>query len=58
MKKTYIIPVLNITTIQVERVIALSGPKATNTPANQEYGMDAKEQSTSSYNVWDDDWNK
>ena len=58
MKKTYIIPVLNITTIQVERVIALSGPETTNTSANQEYGMDAKEQSTSNYNVWNDDWSK
>ena len=58
MKKTYIIPVLNIVKINVENIIATSGPDISDKPANQSAGMDVKEQSSVSYDVWDDDWSR
>ena len=58
MKKTYIIPELNITTLAVENMIAVSGPQTIDTTsANQQAGMDVKAD-RNDYNVWDDDWSK
>ena len=63
MKKTYIIPALNITTLAVENMMAISGPDTLNKSAVQQYGMDVKGDrgdrgSRSDYNVWNDDWSK
>jgi len=58
MKKTYIIPELNITTLAVENMIAVSGPQTIDTTsADSQYGMDVKQQ-RNDYNVWDDDWSR
>jgi len=58
MKKTYIIPELNITTLAVENMIAVSGPQTIDTTsANQSAGMDVKAD-RNDYNVWDDDWSR
>lgn len=57
MNKTYIIPVLNITKLCVESMIALSGPQTSSVSANQEAGMDVKS-TRQDYNVWNDDWSK
>lgn len=57
MKKIYMIPVLRTTTFGVENMIAVSGPQTTTeTPADQDAGMDVKESLSSGYNVWNDDW--
>ena len=61
MKKTYIIPELNITKLAVENMIAqsqTSGPKVdgVNT-ASQGAGMEVKAD-RNDYNVWDDDWSR
>lgn len=61
MKKTYIIPALNITTLAVENMMATSGPDVySNKSAVEQYGMDVKGDlgSRSDYNVWDEDWSK
>ena len=64
MKKTYIIPALNITTLAVENMMATSGPDVySNKSAVHEYGMDVKGDrgdrgNRSDYNVWNDDWSK
>ncbi len=65
MKKTYIIPALNITTlVAVENMMVISGPDVnSNKSAVQDYGMDVKGDrgdrgSRSDYNVWNDDWSK
>ena len=55
MKKIYIIPVLTITEISVENMVAQSGPQLSGQAADSQYGMDVKS-SSHSYNVWDDDW--
>ncbi len=57
MKKTYIIPELNITKLAVENMIAVSGPETTESRADQDAGMDVKAD-RQSYNVWDDDWSR
>lgn len=57
MKKTYIIPELNITTLAVENMIAVSGPDTTEKQASQQAGMDVKS-TRQDYNVWDDDWSR
>ena len=54
-KKAYIIPVLCVTKLNVENMIALSGPAISETAASQSADMQVKEQ-RSDYNVWDDDW--
>jgi len=61
MKKTYIIPALNITTLAVENMMAISGPDVySDKSAVQDRGMDVKGDrgSRSDYNVWNDDWSK
>jgi len=63
MKKTYIIPALNMTTLDVENMMAISGPHRSETSAVEQYGMDVKGDrgdrgSRSDYNVWNDDWSK
>jgi len=57
MKKTYISPALNVTTLTFENMIAVSGPEVTTKAATQDAGMDVK-QNRNDYNVWDDDWSK
>ena len=57
MRKTYIIPELNITKLAVENMIAVSGPYTTEDQANPKDGMDVKAD-RQSYNVWDDDWSR
>ena len=57
MKKTYIIPELNITKLAVENMIAQSGPQTSTTSADSQYDMDVKQQ-RNDYNVWDDDWSR
>ena len=57
MKKTYIIPELNITTLAVENMIAVSVPDTKEGPADQQAGMDVKSD-RNDYNVWDDDWSR
>ena len=61
MKKTYIIPELNITTLAVENMVAAS-PDGFNSELGTT-GVDGsaslvKEQDNESYNVWDDDWSR
>ena len=58
MKKTYIIPELNITKLAVENMIATSDLSVNNgTAASQEKGMEVKSSgATHSYNVWDEAW--
>ena len=60
MKKTYIIPSTDVVTLHVENMMALS---TFETSANQEYGMDVKQDRGSrgtrdAYNVWNDDWSQ
>lgn len=44
MKKTiYIAPALNVVRVNTENMIALSGPQASDSSANQDYGMEVKE---------------
>ena len=57
MKKTYIIPVLTITGMSVENMIAQS-IQTTNTSARQDAGMEVKSTVRVDYNVWDDDWSQ
>ena len=58
MKKTYIIPELNITKLAVENMIAASDLSVNNEKtASQEKGMEVKSAgATHSYNVWDEAW--
>ena len=61
MKKTYIIPELNITTLAVENMVAASPDGFNSKLGTQGVSGDAslvKEQDTESYNVWDDDWSR
>ncbi|MCR5820705.1 MAG: hypothetical protein K6F94_07175 [Bacteroidaceae bacterium] len=58
MKKTYMIPALNVRKISLENMIAVSGPGTSSTAADTQYGMDTKVERPNSYNVWDDDWSK
>ena len=55
MKKTYIVPTLDITKLSLEAMIATSGPKIDDGSANQDDGMDVKSD-RGTYNVWDVDW--
>ncbi len=57
MKKTYIVPTLDITKLTVENMIAVSGPGTTEVPADQQAGMEVKT-GRNDYNVWDIDWSK
>ncbi len=58
MKKTYIIPELNITKLAVENMIAASDLSVNNEKAAvQNSGMEVKSSgATHSYNVWDEAW--
>ena len=55
MKKTYIVPTLDITKLDVEAMIATSGPQTSDDSAKEEFGMDVKSD-RGSYDVWDVDW--
>ena len=57
MKKTYIIPELNITKLAVENIIAESGPTTSSMAARHDVDMDVKAD-RNDYNVWDDDWSR
>jgi len=57
MKKTYIIPALNITKMGVVNMIATSGPQTLDASASQSAGMDVKVE-RNDYNVWNDDWSR
>jgi hypothetical protein len=57
MKKTYIIPELNITKLAVENMIAQSGPTTSSQAALPDAHMDVKAD-RNDYNVWDDDWSR
>ena len=48
MKKTYIIPALYVTKLNVENMMAVSGPGINTDSANQGQGMDTK-----GINDWD-----
>lgn len=54
-KKAYIIPALCVTKLNVENMIAVSGPAMSTNSASQDAGMEVKVDRPS-YNVWDDDW--
>ena len=54
-KNQYITPALFITKVNVENMIATSGPALSGDAASQSAGMDVK-RDRRSYNVWDDDW--
>ena len=58
MKKTYIIPELNITKLAVENMIAQSGPQTSSKFVDSNVEMDVKSSQTDNYNVWDDDWSR
>ena len=55
MKKTYIVPTLDITKFDVEAMIATSGPQTSDVSAKEEFGMDVKSD-RGCYDVWDVDW--
>ncbi|MBR1755152.1 MAG: hypothetical protein IJ739_01335 [Bacteroidaceae bacterium] len=50
-KKAYIIPAVNVMTLNIENMIATSGPGTSSDSANQEQGMDTK---SSDWNIWDE----
>lgn len=53
MKKTiYIAPALNVVRVNTENMIALSGPQTSNSAADQDYGMEVKEDRGG----WGDEW--
>ena len=63
MKKTYIIPEIQITEIAFSAMIAesitISGDSSKKTSgANGGWVKDNSASSRDDYNVWDDDWNK
>ncbi len=60
MKKTYIIPEMQLTMIACEKLIAESFEINGNTTVRGTSGGWVKEDtgSRSDYNVWDDDWSK
>ena len=61
MKKTYIIPELNITKLAVENMVAASPEGFNSKLGSQGVSGDVslvKEQGDQSYNVWDDDWSR
>ena len=60
MKKTYIIPEMQLTVIACEQLIAESLGINSSTTVQGTSGGWVKEDATSrdDYNVWDDDWSK
>lgn len=60
MKKTYIIPEMQLMVVDCEKLIAESLVVSGSGTAQGDDGGWVKENnsSTPSYNVWDDDWNK
>ena len=50
-KKAYIIPVTNIVTLNVENMMAVSGPQTTDTAANESYDMETK---SNDWDIWDE----
>ena len=59
MKKTYIIPEMEVLQMAAQSIIATSDPSGHDTPGSGEELV--KENVTSgqdNYNVWDDDWQK
>ena len=56
MKKTYIIPAIEVTQIiGLENIMDVSGPQIGDGDANQDDGMDVKSE-RGTYNVWDVEW--
>ena len=51
-KKAYIIPVTNVMTLNVENMMAVSGPQTLNDSADQESGMDTK--GSDDWDLWDE----
>ena len=60
MKKTYIIPEVEIHAISVEGLIATSDPnvKISTTSGSINAGEVGAKGNTQSYDVWDDDWSR
>ena len=54
MRKTYIVPTLDMTKLDVEAMIAISGPQTSDDSAKEEFGMDVK--SDRNNDAWDIDW--
>ena len=61
MKKTYIIPQVEIHAVSVEGLIAASTPQPSakiNRDGSVEAGSVDVKGNSQNYDVWDDDWNK
>ena len=59
MKKTYIIPQVELHTMSVEGLIAASDPKVSLGDGTVEAAsVDVKSSRPDNYNVWDEDWSK
>ena len=62
MKKTYQIPEITVTKIVAEQMIAESqlglNSDAANSLSSDDILVKGERGSTSSYNVWDDDWSE
>ena len=59
MKKTYIIPTLLITSVHTERLIAESlNLNATGSDGDVLVKDNRASETSSSYNVWNDDWSE
>lgn len=54
MKKQYITPTLLVQELGVENDIVYASPLVTDENAEQDFGMDTKEEK----NVWDEVWNR
>ncbi|MBR1682770.1 MAG: hypothetical protein IJ700_05385 [Bacteroidaceae bacterium] len=49
-KKAYIIPAVNVLKLNVENMMAVSGPGTSDGPADPDKGMDTKE--SSDWDIW------
>lgn len=60
MKRTYICPAMNITIVQLQGLpIAISSVGVSSASYDEETMVDlVKQESSSSYSVWDDDWSE
>lgn len=58
MKKTYIIPEVDIHAICVEGLIAASPNATINTEGSVDANLIEVKGNTQNYDVWDDDWSK
>ena len=56
MKKTYIIPVLHITKVNYEAIIAASSLDVNRDTSVSEQYVKSDRSSRGSYNVWNEDW--